>query len=79
MKRGKPLLGYANPLLYKMQMDSKSNFDVVKRGFSGCTEMQCCGTNFGFNASIESLNWNPIGGLGTPNVKKMIEWLELNL
>lgn len=76
--RGKPKLGFANPLLYKMQ----STFLDVTKGNTSCTEEECCpvrsdgGSNFGFFATQ---GWDPVSGLGLPNVKKMLEWLDNNL
>lgn len=76
LERGKPVLGYVNPLLYKMWEDSPMTFNDVLVGNSSCTEMQCCNHNFGFSATK---GWDVVTGLGTPDVGKMMEWLDKNI
>lgn len=76
LKNGKPLIGYANPLLYHMYLDDPSTYNDVLKGNSSCTEMMCCDHNLGFKAAK---GWDPIGGLGTPNVRRMLEWLDRHI
>lgn len=73
LKKDKPLLGFANPLLYDMYEKMKDTFNDVTVGFSGCTETQCCGKDYGF---VASKGWDSVSGLGTPNVQKMYEYLD---
>tara|TARA_B110000908_G_scaffold102199_1_gene120440 strand:- start:8328 stop:9947 length:1620 start_codon:yes stop_codon:yes gene_type:complete len=78
--KGKKSLGFLNPLLYKMHSDDSSIFNDVTFGNNYCTEYNCCplrkdgGSDFGF---LSSRGWDPVTGLGTMNVGKMIEYLTL--
>lgn len=71
--RGKSVLGFLNPVLYKMAEDGVFN-DIVD-GNNMCTEMQCCSDEFGYQSWK---GWDPVTGLGTPNFGLMVEWLEAN-
>ena len=73
--RGKPRLGFVNPVLYKMWEDDPTIFTDVTRGNNWCTEAMCCSSEFGYEA-IEG--WDPASGLGTPNFGRMVDWLERN-
>ena len=79
--KGKKSLGFLNPLLYQMYHDDKTIFNDITEGNNYCTEYNCCpvrndsGSNFGFVASD---GWDPVTGLGTLNVGKMIEYLNNN-
>jgi subtilase family serine protease len=78
--RGKHKLGFINPLLYKMA-ESYETFNDFTEGNNWCTENTCCpvrldeGSNFGYTASK---GWDPVYGLGSPNVGNMLEWLRVN-
>ena len=74
MKQGKPRIGFANPLLYTMSKSDSSTFHDIAHGNSSCTEMECCGPNYGFVA--RQGGWDPVTGLGTPNVANMLAWLD---
>ncbi len=73
LENGKSVVGFANPLLYKMYTDDPYTFNDVVVGNSSCTEVTCCDHNFGFQATK---GWDVVSGLGTPNVGKMMEWLD---
>jgi len=73
--RGKPILGFVNPLLYRMHREVPNTFNDIIYGNSTCTEYDCCGVEFGF---IGSKGWDPVSGLGTPNVEEMIRWLSIH-
>ena len=66
----RPKLGFVNPLLYSMA----DIFTDIITGNNHCTEYQCCGPEYGYSA-VEG--WDPVTGLGTPNVGKIIERLNL--
>ena len=66
----RPKLGFANPLLYSMS----DTFTDIVQGNNHCTEYQCCSLNYGYEATT---GWDPVTGLGTPNVGKMVERLDL--
>ena len=76
--KGKKPLGFLNPLLYQMHSDDSSIFNDVKEGNNFCTEYNCCpqrndkGSDFGY---LSSKGWDPVTGLGTLNVGKMLEYL----
>ena len=72
-KRGRPLVGFVNPLLYKMYHEKQSTFNDITVGNSSCTEFSCCGKQFGF---IATGGWGAVSGIGTPNVGNMMEYLE---
>lgn len=76
--RGKPTLGFVNPLLYKMYRENPDTFNDITVGKTGCTEYTCCQpiTQYGFSATK---GWDSASGLGTPNVEKMKEYMEKNL
>ena len=62
-----------------MYQDDSSIFNDVTVGNNFCTEYNCCpgsqdkGSDFGF---LSSKGWDPVTGLGTLNVGKMIEYLD---
>ena len=76
--RGRNILGFMNPLLYQMWQDDPSIFNDIIIGNNYCTEQTCCPINetgssdFGY---VATEGWDPVTGLGTPNVGKMINWL----
>lgn len=75
ISQGKNKLGFMNPLLYNMYRDNPSIFNDIKEGNNWCTETMCCNSTYGYEAWS---GWDPVTGLGTPNVGKMIEWLDRN-
>lgn len=74
MSRGKPRIGFANQMLYQMRRDDPLTFHDIAHGNSSCTEYNCCGPQYGFVAKAGM--WDPVSGLGTPNVKRMFRWLD---
>ena len=55
-----------------------SVFNDQVDGNNWCTEQTCCpsnnnGSDFGFSSYK---GYDPVTGLGTPNVKKIIDWLD---
>jgi tripeptidyl-peptidase-1 len=71
-QRGYFPLGYVNPLMYLMYDYDPSTFNDITMGTTQCTETQCCDNDFGFRATT---GWDPVSGLGTPNVDRMIAYL----
>uniref|UniRef100_A0A6C0IXU0 Peptidase S53 domain-containing protein n=1 Tax=viral metagenome TaxID=1070528 RepID=A0A6C0IXU0_9ZZZZ len=77
----KSKLGFVNPILYKMYQSDSTIFNDINKGNNWCTEMMCCdekpngGSDFGYMAAK---GYDPVYGLGTPNVGKMKEWLDRN-
>lgn len=76
-KNGRPNLGFVNPLLYKMAKSCPLAFiPVDEPGNSHCTEGTCCSQDFGFQTPPKKTLWNPVTGLGQPNVGVMKECLD---
>lgn len=75
---GKPKLGWVNPILYLMAENDSNVFIDLEEGYTWCTEQTCCplnernGSDFGFKATK---GYDPVYGLGLPNVGRMKEWL----
>lgn len=81
LSQGKSKLGFVNPVLYKMYYDNSNIFNDITVGNNSCTEMMCCPldnnnkSNFGYYASK---GYDPVYGVGTPNVGLMKQWLDNN-
>ena len=74
-KRGKPVLGFVNPLVYKM---ANSTGIFTKIGDSSTNNQNGC--SYGFTSASASQGlWDPVTGLGVLRVAKAIEWLDQNL
>lgn len=73
LSKGRPLLGFVNPLLYKLYDTNSKTFHDIVVGNSSCTESMCCGPDFGF---LATKGWDPVSGLGTPNVSEMKKELD---
>ena len=73
--QSKPILGFANPLLYKMYESDPSTFHDITVGNSSCTEYTCCNRDYGFKPIK---GWDVVSGLGTPNIGNIIKWLDKN-
>lgn len=79
--RGRPRMGLAAPMLYAMYYDNPDLFNDITTGNNWCTESMCCpvrsdgGSDYGF---VAGKGFDPVTGLGTPNVGKMLEWLDVH-
>jgi len=84
LSKGKPSLGYLNPLLYQMAAEEPSTFtDIVPVDImtfnttisagatSACTQEYCC--QYGFDVTT---GWDPATGLGTPNYQAMLTYVK---
>ena len=71
-KTGKPL-GYVNPLLYRMKQEAPEAFYDVTVGDNRCTEYYSGDDCLGFYCTT---GWTPVTGLGTPNVQRMLDYLD---
>jgi hypothetical protein len=71
---GQPL-GFVNPLLYAMRAADPLTFHDVTTGNNNCTtEVATGGCSLGgFTAAP---GWDPVSGLGTPNIARMLRYLE---
>jgi len=81
MANGKARLGLAAPILYAMYYDDPTIFNDITVGNNWCTETMCCstrpdgGSNYGY---VATKGFDPVTGLGTPNVGKILSWLDKN-
>ena len=73
LSKGRPLLGFVNPLLYKIYGLNPNTFNDILVGDSSCTEAECCGRNFGF---LAGKGWDPVSGLGSPNIGEIKRMLD---
>lgn len=71
-----PRLGYLNPLLYSMASVKADTFYPVHSGNNYCTEQKCCSADFGFSTPPVRTLWNPVSGLGSPNVEEIKNYLD---
>ena len=71
-RKNQPRLGFANPLLYAMS----NTFTDLTQGNNHCTEAICCDADYGYTATA---GWDAVTGLGSPNLGKMVEWLDNHL
>lgn len=82
LSKGKPLLGLVAPVLYEMYYDKPEIFNDIVSGYNWCTEEMCCptradgGSDYGY---VSAKGFDPVTGLGTPNVREMISWLDSNV
>lgn len=80
VSKGKPKLGFFNPLLYKMVTDDNSTVNDLTEGSNWSTEQSSCpnsdgGSDYGFAATS---GYDPVTGWGTMNVGRIINWLDKN-
>lgn len=73
VNKGRPRLGFVNPLLYQMYREQHNTFTDITVGNSSCTEAACCGPQYGF---VAGEGWDPVAGLGTPRVGNMLRYLD---
>lgn len=71
-KTGKNL-GFLNPFLYKMFDECPECFTDVTVGDNICTENGCASTCQGYYCAK---GWDPVTGLGVPNVANMVKYVQ---
>ena len=80
--RNKSNLGFINPMLYQMMESDPTIFNDIVDGNNWCTEDSSCperkdgGSDFGYKAAK---GYDPVTGLGTPNVSKIMNWMKRNI
>jgi len=74
-KDNKPL-GFLNPFLYQMAATDATTFHDITVGDNLCTEDGCSSSCKGF---LCTKGWDPVTGLGTPNVQNMINYVQNHL
>ncbi|CAF1555932.1 unnamed protein product, partial [Didymodactylos carnosus] len=66
-------LGFLNPLLYKMSEECPTCFNDITLGDNKCPDRSYCTIKCqGFQAIR---GWDPVTGLGSPNVKQIIKYI----
>lgn len=81
VSKGKSRMGLIAPVLYAMHYDQPEIFTDITVGNNWCTESLCCptrsdgGSNYGY---VATKGYDPVTGIGTPNVTAMIAWLDHN-
>jgi tripeptidyl-peptidase-1 len=76
VSKGRPKLGFVNPLLYATANHSNSPFSRPLGGNTHCTEYGCCSKDFGFQSPPNETVWDPVTGLGQLNVTEMKSHLD---
>lgn len=71
--KGRPMLGFLNPLLYKVAKSSPKAFNDVTEGDNHCTEDGCKKCKTGFGATQ---GWDAASGLGTPNFGVLLDAID---
>eukprot|EP01132_Coremiostelium_polycephalum_P003187 gene3187-3991_t len=64
-------LGFINPLLYQAAASNPAIYNDITTGNNYCTE-SCCSKN-GYEATK---GWDPVTGLGTPNFKLLLAYVQ---
>jgi len=73
LETGQKTIGFANPFLYKMHAEHPPAFHDITVGDNKCTEDGCFASCKGFEATV---GWDPVTGLGTPNVAEMVKYVK---
>jgi subtilase family serine protease len=73
--KNRSIVGFVNPLLYDIFKNCDDCFQDITRGVNWCTEQLCCDNHreFGFQATK---GYDPVSGLGTFNIRKILNHLE---
>jgi len=70
--KGKPPLGFLNPLLYQIWAARPSAFTDITVGDNICTEGGCSSSCYGFTCAV---GWDPVTGLGTPVFTELLAYI----
>jgi len=76
MQKTKKPLGFLNPWLYKMHKECPSCFFDIISGDNLCTEGGCNPNCEGFYCTK---GWDPVTGLGSPNVANIIKYVQTHM
>lgn len=71
-KSNKPTIGFANPLIYQMYADQSDIFLSI--GNLSTNNEDGCGPELGYTSNPNG--WDPVTGLGTPNVGNILSYLD---
>jgi tripeptidyl-peptidase-1 len=70
--RGRPAVGFLNPLLYRVFAEAPRAFNDITQGNNRCTEWGCS-CQYGFGAAK---GWDAATGLGSPNFGRLLEAID---
>jgi tripeptidyl-peptidase-1 len=73
VSKGRPRVGFVNPLLYHLYRTNPATFTDITTGNNHATEYSSCNASDGF---VASLGWDPVAGLGSPNIREIIQTLD---
>ena len=76
MKKDNKPLGFLNPLLYQMYAECSTCFRDITVGDNKCTESGCTASCQGYTCAV---GWDPVTGLGVPNVSNMLTYVSTML
>jgi tripeptidyl-peptidase-1 len=76
LDKGRPLLGFVNPLLYKLYDQNPTTFNNIWQGNSGCTEQKCCHPSNNYGFVPKKGMWDVVKGLGSPNVGNILKEID---
>ncbi|EGC33182.1 hypothetical protein DICPUDRAFT_154796 [Dictyostelium purpureum] len=64
-------LGFINPVLYAAAASNNNAFTDITTGDNKCTEACCAKTGY-----LATKGWDPVTGLGTPNFKGLLAYVQ---
>eukprot|EP01132_Coremiostelium_polycephalum_P003186 gene3186-3990_t len=71
LNNGKPTLGFINQLLYQAYASNPAIYNDITTGNNFCTENCCAKTGY-----TATKGWDPVTGLGTPNFKLLLAYVQ---
>jgi tripeptidyl-peptidase-1 len=78
LRAGKPAVGFVNPWLYSTGTAAKTLIDVTGGGSQGCngynlqTGSPIDGSIIPWASWNSTVGWDPVTGLGMPNLEKLV-------
>jgi subtilase family serine protease len=76
LKKDNKPLGFLNPLFYKMYDEQPNTFRDITVGDNICTENGCTASCKGYRCAA---GWDPVTGLGVPDVTQILNYVNANL
>eukprot|EP01132_Coremiostelium_polycephalum_P003184 gene3184-3988_t len=71
LNNNKPTLGFLNQLLYQAYASNPAIYNDITTGNNFCTESCCAKTGY-----TATKGWDPVTGLGTPNFKLLLAYVQ---
>jgi tripeptidyl-peptidase-1 len=75
LRNNRNKVGYFNPLLYHISRNCKDCFNEISDGNNWCTEDTCCDnpTQYGYQGIK---GYDPVTGIGSPNIKNILKFID---